>query len=315
MVNAVDGTKPIDISSDDQRHALDSSSIGGDYDKNVARQSSFGKQDGTRLDSIKELARKDIEAYATQLKEQLKAELGAAYDEALVNSIIESATNDTIALFAQNAVRRRDKDDVIEQSERAFVFDRDFMRTKGRYKYNLRALIDTFTEFFNAASKTLTAEKNDPSKITYDKEDVLVAAGVDNDYNRSLDTHTIGFSGDDGKINENAKNKLKARAKAILVSVAAQVQANLASKGCNIPASKISTMLDESTVETLENITINKEFENLLGFDVGVECYTINTKTVIDEFFRIFDDKLEKEKEAYKADEKKPEDEKPAENS
>lgn len=307
LVNAVDRTKPIDISSDDQRHALDSSSIGGDYDKNVTRQSSFGKQDGTRLDSIKELARKDIEAYATQLKEQLKAELGAAYDEALVNSIIESATNDTIALFAQNADRRIDVNNAIEQNERAFVFDRDLMRKKGRYKYNLRALIDTFTEFFNDASKTLTAEKNEPSKITYDKEDVLVAAGLDNQYNRDRD-YEIDSDFYCNGINR-VKAEVKAEAKATLVKLTAQIQAQLASKGCIIPSSRISELLDASVVETMELL------DGLITFDHFPLEYEIHTKTLIDKFFDIFDKKLEKEKEAYKADEKKPEDEKPAENS
>lgn len=295
LVNAVDGTKPIEILPNEQRHALDSSSIGGDYDENVSRTSSYGRQTDERLHEIQEQAKKDIAAYVEALKVQLKAELGSAYDDAAIDAIALSATNDTISLFTQNVKRYGDDDYKVANDVQAFCFERRSGTKKGRYCYNLQSLINTFTDFFNAAAKVYNAEKNDPSKITYDKEDVI-ADSLGNEYNRN------------DRIKSGDETVLRAKARTKLMSVAAQIQAQLASKGCQLPSSQISLLLDESIQETLENLEIKSQADyDFYTFKNGIDYHYVNTKEIVDTFLQIFDAKLEKEKEAYKADEKKPE--------
>lgn len=274
LTTAVDKTKAVEISPETKDKALYYSAIGNDYAADVCRSSNKGKQNEDRLEDIQRIAKEDIAKFAEGLKAQLKAELGAAYDEAAIDAIIKSATNDTIALFSQNADRRRDKDDYIPKDEYNFVFDRSFCSKRGRYRYNLQALINKFTEFFNAAAKVYKNEQNDPNAITYDKQDVIEET-MSYDYNRET------------KI-KGKENEIRNQTKAKLMTLATAIQQQLEAKGCKIPSGEITQMLNESMQEVLENLKINeiKLFNKTISRN-------INIKVVVDDFMARFDAKLQ----------------------
>ena len=299
---AVDRTKPVEIDSEMKDDALYNSTIGSDYDANVSRSSGYGKQNDDRLKEIQEQAKKDIAAYVESLKAQLKAQLGAGYDEAAIDEIVKSATNDTIALFTENIERYKDDDYWVDENKIGFCFERRSCTKKGRYCYNLQSLINTFTKFFNEAAKVYNDEKNDPTKITYDKEDVI-AASLGNEYTRSE------------KISSGDKSVVLATAKSKLMTVSLQIQAQLSSKGCKVPTSVITTLLDESMRETLDNIDVFKTHDYDLYFFKNERKFNVNIKAMVDDFMQRFDDKLEKVKGHSDDDEKKVKEEKPKENT
>ena len=300
---AVDRTKPVEIDSDMKADALYNSTIGNDYDAGVSRSTSRGKQNDDRLKEIQEMAKKDIAAYVESLKAQLKAQLGAGYDEAAIDEIVKSATNDTIDFFTQGIERKdQDGDYSTDTDNYRFVFADRSGTSKGRYCYNVKALIDKFTEFFNSAAKVYNEQKNDPTKITYDKEDVI-ADSLGNEYLR------------DERIKGNEVT-VRAQAKTKLMSVAAQIQAQLAAKGCKVPSSTITMLLDESIQETLDILELKEQADyDCFVVKSGVDYHYVNTKEIVDDFLDIFEAKLAKEKGfESEEDKEKLKDEKPKEN-
>lgn len=186
LVKAVDSTKPIEVTGATRDNVIYNSALFSEYQANVSRSTSRGKQDDGRLDEIQNMAKADLNTLAESLKAQLKSELGTAYDEAEIQKYINDAINDTLATFTQNVSRRNGHGNYnTGADEQAFVFLRRSGTSKGRYVYNLQALTNTFLDNFNAASKTKNAAKNDPSQATYDKENVI-ADSLGNEYNRDV---------------------------------------------------------------------------------------------------------------------------------
>jgi len=298
LLAGVDSTKPIEINDKTKDYAIYNSEIGNDYTAGKLRGTSRGYQDEKRLEEIQELARQDIAKYAVSLKAQLKAELGTAYDEAFIDSIIAAATNDTIALFTENIKRDTYDNSDIDKETYGFMFDRNSGSHRGRFKYNVTALIDKFTELFNEAAKTLTTERNDPTKITYDKEDVIQSS-IGNEY----------LNPRDNKIRDNDEAQLTLKVKSKLILVAEAIKSQLIAKGCKVPIDKITELLDESIVETMafaENKIYTTHDYDWFVF-ANERMFNVPLPEIVDYFMTTFDAKLEKAKGNVKEKEKEKE--------
>lgn len=290
LASAVDFTKPIELDEATQDDIIYNSSISSDYQANKCRTSGYGKQGkGASLEDIQAQARADMEAVAESLKAQLQKSLGAAYNDELVQQLINDAMNDTIALFTENVSRRKGGSGGNYRTgsdEQAFVFLRKSGWTgRGRYTYNVQALVNTFLEKFNEASKKQKVQQNDPAEITYDRENVI-SETLGNDYyrNKQVQNH------DTSALYETAKAKMKA--------VAAAIKTSLLAAGCQVSSTEIDEILNDSMQETMDSYNFhmyngNSILANMLR---AINGDSFNTKDLIDDFMNRVDDKLEKAK-------------------
>lgn len=251
LMDGIKSLKPMEVSDNTKVDAVLKSEISSDYQAGASRSStSYGKQNEESLAEIQAMAKADLEKYATALKAQLKAELGAAYNEADVARYIADAMNDTIAEFSSNIPRRKRKGKsyAAGTDEATFVFERRSGSHKGRYVYNVKALIDTFTAKFNETSVKKNASKIDPSLATYDKEN-LIADSIGNDYYRNK-TETIEGQNDDKAVYAELIEKAKTQ----LRSVAASMKASLIAEGVPLSVTEIDRIIDEGINETISDM-------------------------------------------------------------
>lgn len=250
LVAATDSVKPVEVSESTKDRALYNSSISSDYQAAASRTTeSYGKQSEEMLVEIQDMARQDMQIMAEQLKAQLKAELGSAYDESEVDKYINDAMNDTISLFTQNVVRRKRGGSYdAGADEMAFVFERRSGTKKGRYNYNVKALIDTFVNFFNQSSAKKTITKLDPSSATYDRENVI-ADSLGNDYWRNKSETVYGKNSD-----EKSYAELIAEATEDLKRVGESLKVSLLSEGLDLTESEINEMVDACIAETISDM-------------------------------------------------------------
>lgn len=249
LVAGVNALRPIEISDASKDKIVYNSSISTDYQANVSRSTSRGKQNEDRLEEIQAMAKQDLEAVAESLKAQMRSELGDSYVEADVEKYIQDAMNDTIATFTANVSRRNGHGHYnTSNDEQAFVFLRRSGTKKGRYVYNVQALVNTFIDNFNKTSKEKNASKLDPSLATYDRENVLMES-VGNDYYRNKTEKVYGKNNDN-----NAYAELIEKAKAQLQSVAASLKSSLLAEGVTISMSEIDEIIDECINSTIEDM-------------------------------------------------------------
>ena len=270
------------------------SALFSEYQANVSRSTSRGKQDDGRLDEIQNMAKADLNTLAESLKAQLKSELGTAYDEAEIQKYINDAINDTLATFTQNVSRRNGHGNYnTGADEQAFVFLRRSGTSKGRYVYNLQALTNTFLDNFNAASKIKNDAKNDPSQATYDKENVI-ADSLGNEYNRDV------------RVKNNDQTALYNTAKAKLQQVAAALKASLIAEGCNVSSTEIDSIVNDSMQETMTTFNFNTtkpeglRFLSKDYFNYISNRNSFSTQELVDTFMNKVDVKLEEAKEKAK---------------
>ena len=227
----------------------------------------------------------------------------------MMRLLLNSAINDTITAFtltgrsenedwdSKNALYVDDAVDggdyqVIDKGKIGFIF-LERSHSKGRFGYSVTALIDTFTDFFNEAAKTYKAEQADPSTITYDKEDVIADSIGPTE---KLGDTQVDVEKDN---KDSAKAKLKAEAKAKLRAISSSIIAQLSAKGCKVPTSVVTELLDASIDETIEALELKAHHDYNFGIKGKVERYSISNSTLIDNFFNTFDAKLAKAKEEY----------------
>lgn len=294
LVKAVDSTKPIEVTGATRDNVIYNSALSSEYQANVSRSTSRGKQDDGRLDEIQNMAKADLNSLAESLKAQLKSELGTAYDEAEIQKYINDAINDTLATFTQNVSRRNGHGNYnTGADEQAFVFLRRSGTSKGRYVYNLQALTNTFLDNFNAAAKTKNDAKNDPSQATYDKENVI-ADSVGNEYNRDV------------RVKNNDQTALFNTAKAKLQQVAAALKASLIAEGCNVSSTEIDSIVNDAMQETMTTFNFNTtkpkniRFLSRDYFNYISNKNSFSTQELVDTFMNKVDVKLEEAKEKAK---------------
>ena len=260
IAKAIQASGPLEIKDEQKNRIIQNSTIGTDYTANVSR--SLGgrvatKDKMSRMEEVQSMARADLDAVATALKEDLKEQLGSDYDEAKVSQWIINATNDTIAIFTQNNYEHDCSGDYnVPSDSQAFVWNyrgsiKKHKNEKGRWSYNVQALTNTFMEKFNEASKLNATTSTDPSKKSYDKENVI-ANSVGNDYytNTSYSSST----------NKSELTAFINQAKATLSSVSSALRTNLSSQGISID--DIDTIIDDSISETINELT-NLDVEGL----------------------------------------------------
>ena len=249
LVNAVNSMKSVEISELTKDKAVYNSSISSDYSAGASRSTSRGKQTEERLQEIQEMAKADLNAFAESLKAQLQSELGDAYNEADVQRYINDAINDTISLFTQNVYRKNQHGNYSTDSDnQAFVFATRSGTSKGRYVYNVKALIDTFVEKFNETSKIKSASKLDPSKATYDRENVIEDS-LGNDYDRNKSVKLTGGKNDNAML-----AKLIEQAKEDLRKVATSVKQSLIAEGVPIDLSSVDSWLEDCINDTIKDM-------------------------------------------------------------
>lgn len=249
LITAVNTTKPIEVTDASKQKIIYNSSISSEYQANASRSTSRGKQNDDRLNEIQDMAKADLNSVAESLKAQLKSELGDAYDEAAVQRYINDAMNDTIAVFTQNVSRRNGHGNYnTGADEQAFVFLRRSGTSKGRYVYNVQSLVNTFISKFNETSKEKQAARIDPSKATYDKENVI-ADSLGNDYYRNKTETVYGKNNDN-----NAYAELIEKAKSQLRILAASLKSSLIAEGVPISTTEIDKIVDECLNATIEDM-------------------------------------------------------------
>lgn len=249
LTNAIDGLKAPEVNKDMKEDIINDSSIASFYQANASRTSDYGKQNDESLNNIQEQAKKDMEAIAEQIKAKMKAELGSAYDEAEIDRYISDAMNDTIAKFTLNVSRRNGKGNYNSSSDHVgFEFLRRSGSHKGRYTYNVQALVNTFLQNFNATSNAKHAAKLDPSLATYDKENVINET-LGNDYYRNKSVTKDGKSNDN-----NTYAELIEEAKADLKKVAAAMKASMISEGVPLTSSEMDKIIEDCIGDTIEDM-------------------------------------------------------------
>ena len=252
LVTAVNYIRPVQVTGQTRENTVNNSAISSDYQAGASRTSSYGKQNEETLAQIQTLARQDLQAIAESLKAELKAAYGDAYDEATIQKYINDAINDTISSFTNNTERTakgRNSDYAVSTDKMSFVFLRKKGTKSGRYTYNVQALTNAFLDNFNKVSQQKHAAKLDPSKATYDFENVI-ADSIGNDYDKNK-TVTVKGHRDD----KNALSQLIEQAKAQLKKVAAAMKASLLAEGVQVSSSDIDKILEESISETIESMT------------------------------------------------------------
>jgi len=249
LLSAIKSIQPVIVSDLTKDKTAVKSSISDDYFDGKSRSTSYGKQNEKSLEQIQEMAKKDLDAYVESLRAQLKAELGENYNSAEIEKYIKDAMQDTISYFTRNIVRRNQHGNYNTATDKyAFVFARRSGSHKGRYVYNVTALIDKFVEFFNETSKFKNLAKIDSTKATYDRENVVVAA-LGNEYDRNKSEKIYAHKDDKetyAKLIEQAKEDLKL--------VAKQVKLSLKEEGVPIDMSKVDAWLDELIMETIQDM-------------------------------------------------------------
>ena len=249
LVDAVNSTKPMEVSDKSKSEIIYNSSISSDYQANASRSTSRGKQNEDRLTEIQDMAKQDMLAVAETLKAKLKSEMGDNYNEALAQKYIDDAMNATIAMFTANVSRRNGHGDYsTKNDEQAFVFLRRSGTHKGRYVYNVQALINTFIDNFNKTSKNKNAARNDTSLATYDFNNVM-ASSLGNDYWRNKSVTLKGENDD-----ETVYAQLIEQAKEDLRKVGESLKASLRAEGVTISDSIIDEIIEECINETIADM-------------------------------------------------------------
>lgn len=268
LADSVDSIKPVQITDETKQNAITNSSISGDYYANVTRTSDKTKQkngkDYDEYAAIIEMAKADLQAYAESMKNELKEQLGDKYNEEEIQKYINDAINDTIKMFSDNKTTqknaKRNNYDVASD-QYAFVFCKNNRLTKkGKYAYNLQALINAFSTKFNEEASSKQLSKIDPTLITYDRENV-VADVLGNDYyysklqSFSLTKKDMPFTRNEFKEDEieelrsqaidEAKNKLKALGESL--------KASLRAEGKVFNDSDIDNLIDQSIQNIISN--------------------------------------------------------------
>ena len=261
LADAVDGTKPVQVSDETKTNAIYNSSISSDYYADVTRTSDKVKQkngkDAGAFEAIVEMARTDLQAYAESMKAELKEQLGDRYDESEIQKYIDDAINDTIKMFSDNKTTqknaKRNNYDVASD-QYAFVFCKNNRLTKkGRYAYSVQALINAFTSKFNEISSTKQSAKLDTFMANYDRENVIAdSVGQDYYYNKpvefSLTKNDMPFTRNEFKENEIEELKSQAieEAKKKLQSIGESLKDSLRAEGADFDESEIDKIINQS---------------------------------------------------------------------
>ena len=281
LAKAIQASGPIEIDDTQKDRIMLNSTIAADYEANKSR--SLGgriatKDKMSRMEEVQAMAREDLNAVATALKEDLKEQLGSNYDEAKVSQWIINATNDTIALFTENNYEHDCSGDYnVPNDSQAFVWNyrgsiKKHKNEKGRWSYNVQALTNTFIEKFNESAKLNYTTGTDPSQNTYDKENVITNS-VGNDYylNKS-------YSNED-------KSALFNQINSTLTSVSSALRTSLGAQGIDIE--DINTIIDDSIAETLDDVTINIRNKTMFRN----RSYSYNTVNLVDTFLAKVEEK------------------------
>ena len=333
LADAVDGTKPVQVSDETKTNAIYNSSISSDYYADVTRTSDKVKQkngkDAGAFEAIVEMARTDLQAYAESMKAELKEQLGDRYDESEIQKYIDDAINDTIKMFSDNKTTqknaKRNNYDVASD-QYAFVFCKNNRLTKkGRYAYSVQALIDAFTSKFNEISNTKQSAKLNTFIANYDRENVIAdSVGQDYYYNKpiefSLTKKDMPFTRNEFKEDEKEEIKSQAieEAKKKLQSIGESLKESLRAEGADFDESEIDSVIEQSIQNIMSNpdsfLTENKPKQRAawgliggltvsLGLGLGLgfglnTTYTVSfdTKALTDRFFDEFDQLYDKTK-------------------
>lgn len=299
IVNAVNSTRPIEVTDDIKNEAMKKSYLRRAENKHGAAITSLGGQDSQRLFEIRHSAEGDLRQYAYNMKRELESRLGPAFNSDEIDKYIKSAINDTIDLFVKNTkvyppCSYSNIGKNLTDSDYAFVFqlaDGPY-DGKGRYCYNIEALINAFNEKFNDIAKVKhseslnPSEKSNPSKFTYDRENVIADSLAKEYFNNEVidckDTPDNRF---------DAIKDLKK----VLLKLAPAISKSLKEEGCMLSEVEIFNLLQEAVTSTIKEIPdlINKGVYSPIGLD-SYNNFSISIRDFADYFMDKVDELLKK---------------------
>ena len=223
--------------SEDSRDVVTSSVPG--YDNNESISTGRYRDRGDALNDIQNQAKERLETLRPNLLAQLKAQMGADYDEAALNELIDDAIYQTINDFTDMRVDKNGKHYTTDDP--GFVTSKSGRKSRG--VVNVRQLVDAFLAKFEELSAASVAEQ-DPNKNPVTTEDLMLDTELADKYQDK--STTFSFS----------KSRVKDQAKAQIKIAAAGLKAKLAAAlGADYDSSKINEMIEQATTTTLDSIT------------------------------------------------------------
>lgn len=240
--------------SEESRDAVTSSVPG--YDNNESISTGRYRDRGDALNDIQNQAKERLEALRPTLLAQLKAQMGADYDEAALNELIDDAIYQTINDFTDMRVDKNGKHYTTDDP--GFVTSKSGRKSRG--VVNVRQLVDAFLAKFEELSAASVAEQ-DPNKNPVTTEDLMLDTELADKYQDK--STTFRFS----------RTRVKDQAKAQIKIAAAGLKAKLAAAlGADYDSSKINEMIEQATTATLDSIT----------------GHSFNTRSLVDKFMEEF---------------------------
>lgn len=250
--------------SDVDRDALTSSVPG--YDNNESISTGRYRDRNDALNDIQNQARAKLESMRSALLAQLKSQMGADYDEAALNEMIDDAIYQTINDFTDMRVDKNGKH--YTTNDAGFVTSKSGRKSRG--VVNVKQLVDAFLAKFQELSANAAGEP-DLSKNPVSTEEVMADTPLADAYQ---DKSTVIFSRDKAAASQQAKNHINI--------IAAQLKTKLRSKlGSDYNSAQINEFISQATLATLDSMQ-----ETRIAF--FLKGYKVNARELADKFIAEF---------------------------
>ena len=259
--------------SDVEMEQFTSSIPGYDDDVQIKSDSFKGKdRSADAKNNLQEKAKAALEAIRPQLLAMMKEKLGADYDEAALNSMIDDAIYKTINEITESGMNVDHTNRIIKK------------KRKWTASISTKTLVDTFMTKFNEIA-TKSAGEVDKSKNPVDRDSVMNDTEYADAYQDKKST----------LVKDTSNAKLQAKTQ--LQSIAAQLKVQLRQQlGSDYDSALINSLVDQAilnTVNSLEPRDFGSDFFN----KIFGNTYILNTYDISNKFFDEFDKLYE---EAYK---------------
>ncbi len=245
------------ISISDIDYEQFTSSIPG-YDDNASWETGRYRKSSGAKDAIQDLAKQQLESLKPQLMAMLKEQLGADYDEAKINDMLDDAIYQTINDFSESGFGTK-KSGLL----------------KRRGTVNIKQIVDAFLTKFQEISAN-KAEGTASGKNPVSIEEVMADTSLADAYQDKSSK----------KIRDKSAAKLEVKTQINII--ANQLKAKLKDElGSSYNSSQINSLVEQATlnvVNSLEPSTYKGGFLNLFNR----RAYVVNTNDVANKFYDEF---------------------------
>ncbi len=245
------------ISISDIDYEQFTSSIPG-YDDNASWETSRFRKSSSAKDAIQDLAKQQLESLKPQLMAMLKEQLGADYDEAKINDMLDDAIYQTINDFSESGFGTK-KSGLL----------------KRRGTVNIKQIVDAFLTKFQEISAN-KAEGTASGKNPVGLEEIMADTSLSDAFQDKSSK----------KIRDKSAAKLEVKTQINII--ANQLKAKLKDElGSNYNSSQINSLVEQATlnvVNSLEPTNYKGGFLNLFNRS----AYVINTNDIANKFYDEF---------------------------